>query len=149
MDSVYQMLTVEQRKLRDKKSFFHSLVQQSTGIVDGKPGALQVLKSELSAVREAYDKLRKDVRSVVEIEVKAALNKATKNIDYPRQIDNKKTERPLDDHLKKREKELNDREKDLYEWETSLFQKNLQIEEMFEQYSIKMNKMATQKTEIQ
>lgn len=133
------MLTNEQRKLRDKKSFFNSVVKDQSK--DGQPGVLSNLKTELAQLKEAYQKLRNDVRSAVESEIiKAVKAKQNDFCNLPRQLD--KGHIKQDEPLKKRERELNDREKELYEWETLLFQKNLQIEEMFEQYGTKMNKMA-------
>ena len=133
------MLTNEQRKLRDKKSFFNSLVKDQSK--DGQPGALSNLKTELAQLKEDYQKLRSDIQSAVESEIiKAVKAKQNEFCNLPRQLD--KSQIKQNEPLKKRERELNDREKELYEWETLLFQKNLQIEEMFEQYGTKMNKMA-------
>lgn len=116
------MLTKEQRKLRDKKSFFNSLVKDQSK--DGQPGALSNLKTDLAQLKEAYQKLRSDVRSAVESEIiKAVKAKQNDFCNLPRQLD--KAQIKQDEPLKKRERELNDREKELYEWETLLFQKNL------------------------
>ena len=46
MDSVYQMLTTEQQKLKQKKAHFATLVN------DSRP--LQTLQSELANLRQAY-----------------------------------------------------------------------------------------------
>lgn len=61
------MLTNEQRKLREKKALFSSLVKDQSK--DGQPGALSNLKSELAKLREAYQNLRSDVRGAVENEI--------------------------------------------------------------------------------
>lgn len=148
MDTVYRMLNGEQKKLKERKARLNQVVLEAG---DGKTGTLGALKTELANLREAYAKLKADVRSAVESELKTALQGQLKQAELynlPRQMA-PQPDRRLEESLKKKEKELADREKELYEWETSLFQKNLQIEEMFEQYGLKMNKMATQKSEIQ
>ena len=46
------------------------------------------------------------------------------------------------EQIRKREFEIGEKEKELYNWETQLFQKSLQMEETMEQYNLKMNRMA-------
>ena len=89
MDSVYSMLINEQKKVKEKKQIFNKLVKEQASDADG---TLHKLKAELSMLRDAYNRLRQDVRYAVEGEVKQMFQTKYSNLDklysdVPRQID--------------------------------------------------------------
>ena len=158
MDSVYAMLMSEQKKLKEKK--------RNIDLVFGKTqqSCLPSLKYELGQIKEENQKLRNQVTSAIEEEVRRLVSqnqgslvtqRRKSNVDMPRQMDDKFTHKSHSNTLNTAstitpavQKELSKREDDLKQWEQSLFAKSIQIEDAMQQYQQKMQRMTTQKQEI-
>lgn len=169
MDEVYAMLVKEKEKAAQKK------VQLDKVVLQQKESLLSY-QTELKQIQESLSLMKTEVRRAVEKEVKETVYRKNRDrdyvYDYPCQIPNssgpsqggkirnsKSIDRasnlPFPEHqvpyleLKKREVELDKKESQLYEWEATLFEKKMKIDNQSEQLKGKLEKLTSQKSEVQ